>query len=142
LGSINLEKVMLTPLSCISTYGGNVLHAMRHDDDGYKGFGESYFSWINAGVVKAWKRHNLMTMNLIVPVGNVKFVFATDEGDDFRVEVVGVDRYMRITVPPGIWFGFQGLSDPQSLVMNIANIEHHPDEVDRLDKSKFKFNWS
>jgi dTDP-4-dehydrorhamnose 3,5-epimerase len=49
---------------------------------------------------------------------------------------------MRITVPPGIWFGFQGLSQPQSLVLNIANIEHNPSEVENADLKAFKFDWA
>ena len=49
-----------------------------------------------------------MTLNLIVPLGEVCFAFVDEEGA-FREEVVGVNRYVRLTVPPGIWFGIKGL---------------------------------
>jgi dTDP-4-dehydrorhamnose 3,5-epimerase len=142
MGKMTLGEVIVTPLARIATAGGDVLHAMKQSDAGYAGFGEAYFSWVAAGSVKAWKRHTRMTMNVIVPVGNVRFVFRLDGTDEFRVEAIGVDRYARITVPPGIWFGFQGLEAPQSLVLNIANISHDPNEVERLALSEIKYEWS
>lgn len=139
---MSLNEVVITPLARIATAGGDVLHAVKQSDAGYAGFGEAYFSWVDAGAVKAWKRHTRMTMNVIVPVGNVRFVFRLDGTDEFRVEEIGIDRYARITVPPGIWFGFQGLAAPQSLVLNIANIPHDPNEVERLALSEIKYEWN
>ncbi len=139
---MSLDHILITPLSRISTGGGDVLHAMKQSDAGYAGFGEAYFSWVEAGAVKAWKRHTAMTMNVLVPVGKVRFVFRLDGTDQFRVEEIGMDRYARITVPPGIWFGFQGLAVPQSLVLNIANIPHDPQEVERMALTDINFDWS
>ena len=139
---MRLNDILITPLARIMTAGGDVLHAMKQSEAGYAGFGEAYFSWVAAGAVKAWKRHTRMTMNVIVPVGQVKFVFCLDGADAFRVEEIGVDRYARITVPPGIWFGFQGLAAPQSLVLNIANIPHDPNEVERLALSEIQYGWN
>jgi dTDP-4-dehydrorhamnose 3,5-epimerase len=81
-----------------------------------------------------------MFMNIVVPFGNVRFVFFTDENSGFRIEEIGEDNYARLTVPPGIWFGFQSL-EPKSLVMNISSILHDPEEVDRLSVTKIKYNW-
>jgi len=141
---MNFDDILVTPLPRIETAGGDVLHAMKHCDVGYVGFGEAYFSWVTARAVKAWKRHTRMTMNIVVPVGQVKFVFCILNADgavDFRVEEIGIDRYARITVPAGIWFGFQGLSAPQSLVMNIASITHDPKEVERLPLLDINYDW-
>lgn len=139
---MTLDDVMLTPLARIETAGGDVLHAMKQSDAGYAGFGEAYFSWVVKDSVKAWKRHTRMTMNLIVPLGRVRFVFHLDGGDAFRVEEIGMDRYARITVPPGIWFGFQGLAAPQSLVLNIASIPHDPNEVERRALTEIPYGWN
>ena len=138
---MNLDDILITPLARIATSGGDVLHAMKQSDAGYSGFGEAYFSWVSAGAVKAWKRHTRMTMNIVVPVGQVRFVFRLDGTKEFRVEEIGVDRYARLTVPPGIWFGFKGLLEPQSLVLNIASIPHDPNEVERLTLSEIKYDW-
>lgn len=139
---MSLDDILITPLARIATTGGDVLHAMKQSDVGYAGFGEAYFSWIATGAIKAWKRHTRMTMNVVVPVGRVRFVFRLDGGDEFRVQEIGVDCYARLTVPPGIWFGFQGLAEPQSLVLNIASIPHDPNEVQRLALSDIQYDWS
>lgn len=135
------DSIILTPLPRIETQGGDVLHALRCNDHCFVGFGEAYFSWIDYGAVKAWKRHTRMTMNLIVPFGNVRFVFYLGS-DRFRVEEIGEARYQRITVPPGLWFGFQGCSQSRSLVLNLADMIHDPKEAERLSEANINFNWS
>lgn len=138
---MSLEDILFTPMARIPTLGGDVLHAMKQTDMGYTGFGEAYFSWVAAGAIKAWKRHTRMTMNVVVPLGFVRFVFRLDGDDEFRVEELGFDRYARLTVPPGIWFGFQGLAVPQSLILNISNIPHDPSEVERLALQEIEYGW-
>lgn len=142
MGGMSLDDILITPLARIATSGGDVLHAMKQSDAGYNGFGEAYFSWVAVDAVKAWKRHTRMTMNVVVPVGQVRFVFRLDGAEGFRVEEIGVDRYARLTVPPGIWFGFKGLVGPQSLVLNIASIPHDPNEVERLTLSEIEYDWN
>jgi dTDP-4-dehydrorhamnose 3,5-epimerase len=142
---MKLADILVTPLQRIEVEGGDVLHAIKQTDQGYSGFGEAYFSWVSADVVKAWKRHTEMTMNVVVPVGQVRFVFLCANADgieEFRVEEIGVDRFVRVTVPPGIWFGFQGLHTPQSLLLNIANIPHDLNEVERLALTDINYDWN
>jgi len=142
MGAISLDDILVTPLKRIPTLSGDVLHAMRCGDSGYFGFGEAYFSWVVAGAVKAWKRHMRMTLNIVVPVGKVRFVFhLPGVADTFRVEEVGQGCYYRLTVPPGIWFGFQGLATPRSLLMNLANIPHDPAEVESCAVSDIYYSW-
>ena len=62
-----INDVFITPLRIIDTNGGNVLHAMKNDSPGPFGFGEAYFSEIEFKMIKAWKRHREMTLNLVVP---------------------------------------------------------------------------
>lgn len=145
MGSIDLADILVTPLQRIETVGGDVLHALKQTEASYAGFGEVYFSWIFSGAIKAWKRHTRMTMNIVVPVGQVRFVFSSlNEGgvNEFRSEEIGEHRYARITVPPGIWFGFQGLQDAKSLVFNFANTAHDPNEVERLLLTDIDYAWS
>ena len=74
-----IEGVSLHPLKHIVVPKGDIYHAMKSTDEGYVGFGEVYFSQIEHGQAKGWKRHNRMTLNLIVPVGTVKFVMIVKE---------------------------------------------------------------
>lgn len=142
MGAVSLRDILVTPLARVTVAGGDVLHAMKCTDTGYAGFGEAYFSLVSMGAVKAWKLHTQMTMNIVVPVGKVRFAFHLRGTDGFRVEELGADRYARLTVPPGIWFGFQGISAPDSMLLNIANIAHDPAEVQRAAISEIKFDWS
>jgi dTDP-4-dehydrorhamnose 3,5-epimerase len=134
--------VTVTPLRRIPTEGGDVLHALTASDPGFVGFGEAYFSWVLPGAVKAWKLHQRMTLNLVAPVGMVRFVFHRDDHrGHVQVEDIGEDRYVRLTVGPGVWFGFQGLAREPSLVMNLADHEHDPDEMLRRPVDEIAFDW-
>ena len=139
----NLDDILVTRLKRIPTVGGDVLHVLKNSDARFKGFGEVYFSWVERGAIKAWKCHQRMTLNLVVPMGEVSFVFhLTNQKNNFRAENIGEERYVRLTVPPGIWFGFQGRGSGQSLLMNLADMAHEPDEVLRKKTSEFVYNWS
>ena len=142
-----LDGVIITPLKIISVPGGDVLHAMKNNDSGFDGFGEAYFSTIKSGVIKAWKRHHQMTLNLVVPVGAVKFVLY-DERDsssskgEFSEVVISKDNYVRLTVPPGLWMGFKCVGNIDGLLLNIANIPHAADEVDKKTIDEINFDWN
>ncbi len=140
---MNLNNIIATPLRRISTPGGDVMHALKFTDPCFLGFGEVYFSWVKARKVKAWKCHNHMTLNLVVPLGEVKFVFhMPGQKEEFLIIKIGEKNYARLTVPPKIWFGFQGIASGQSLLMNLADKVHDPDEVSRKSESELHYNWS
>ena len=139
-----INDALITQLDVIDTPGGNVMHAMKETSAGYAGFGEVYFSQVDKGIIKAWKRHKNMTLNLVVPVGEIKFVLFDDRdvsNTRFQEIIISKDNYCRLTVPPMVWMGFQGLSNSGSMLLNIANIEHNPSEVDRLEIDKINYNW-
>ena len=140
-----IDDVIITPLEIIETFGGNVMHAMKKTDLGYADFGEAYFSEIENNSVKAWKRHREMTLNLIVPLGKIKFVLFDDrKGSDNRFQevIISKENYCRLTVPPMIWVGFKGLSSFKSILLNIASIPHNPKEVDKKEIDKIEFDWN
>ncbi len=140
-----IKDLLITPLDIIETPGGNVMHVMREFDAGYTNFGEAYFSEVNSNAIKAWKRHKEMTLNLVVPVGRIRFILFDDREESngiFQEVVISKENYCRLTVPPMIWMGFQGLSIGSSMLLNIADIKHNPTEVDRKKTEEIKFNWS
>ena len=142
-----IQDVILTPLKIIPGNDGDVLHAIKNYDDGFSDFGEAYFSSINCDRVKAWKRHDRMTLNIIVPIGEIRFVLyderekSATKSTFFEVNL-SRNNYQRLTVPPGIWMGFQGISDSLNLLLNVADIPHNPDEVERCDLKKINYDWS
>jgi dTDP-4-dehydrorhamnose 3,5-epimerase len=140
MGKVSVDSIVVTPLKQIYALGGDVMHAMKCSDTGFVDFGEAYFSKVQAGAVKGWKKHLRMTLNLIVPIGTVRFVFIDDNGG-LREELIGENSYVRLTVPPGIWFGFEGKEKLFSLILNIADIQHTPDEVERKCLEEINFEW-
>ena len=142
-----IAEVIFTPLSIVDTVGGNVLHAMKTSEPGYCGFSEAYFSTIHYGVIKGWKRHREMVLNLIVPNGAIRFVIfdvrpGSSTRDQFWEVTLSLDNFGRLTIPPMLWFAFQGMDKKDSLLLNIANISHDPKEVDLKDLDSIKYDWS
>jgi dTDP-4-dehydrorhamnose 3,5-epimerase len=52
---------------------------------------------------------------------------------------LGTTNYQRLTLPPNLWFAFQGRSAGLNLMLNLASIPHDPDESDTrpLDAPEF-----
>ena len=136
-----LKNLKATSLAIIDNDKGSIMHGLKVNDIDFKGFGEIYFSEIYYGKIKGWKRHLKMTMNLVVPVGLVKFVFYDSNFEDFVEYKIGMGNYYRITVPPGLWFAFQGLDKKRNLVMNISDIVHDPLESEKKGLLEVEHNW-
>ena len=134
----------ISKLKIFSAEAGDVLHAMKKSDEGYNGFGEAYFSSINYGKIKAWKRHRQMTCNFIVPVGKILVVLVdnSDDANKYNEIILSKDNYVRLTISPMTWVGFQGISEGSSLLLNIADISHNPDETDMKDTEQYNYEWS
>ena len=129
-----------TELRRIETSGGEVMKALHAEEADFKGLGEAYFSRVNPGCVRGWKRHNEMTVNVVVPVGHVRFVVATDDG--FTEYDLGPEHsYGRLTIEPGTWFGFAGGVEG-GLVLNLSDIVHRPDEADGKELDEFDYQWA
>ena len=135
------NKIILKKLKTIPTDGGQVLHAIKNSENIINNLGEVYFSSIGHNVIRAWKFHKKMTLNLIVPLGSVKFVFYFEEKNKFLEYEIGEKNYCRLTVKPKIWFGFQGLDIKQNLIMNIADLEHDQNEMKKKQTKEIEYNW-
>ena len=139
-----IEGVILTPLKQIYHPKGDLFHAMKRSDPGFSGYGEAYFSTILMNEIKPWKKHLKMTLNLVVPVGNIRFVLYDDRAtslskNQYMVVEIGPAHYQRLTVPPGVWMAFEGLGAQLNLLLNIADLEHDPDEVLRVELNHFDY---
>ena len=40
-------------------------------------------------------------------------------------------NYKRLTIPPGLWVAFEGIGMNLNLLLNIADLEHDPQEIIR-----------
>ena len=147
MDKVSIEGIVLTDLKMINHPQGDIYHAMKKGDDGFEGFGEAYFSTIKENEIKGWKKHLKMTMNIIVPVGEVTFILFDDRENsnsvnNFFTITLSPSNYYRLTVPPGIWHAFKGHNHDLNLILDVADIEHQPDEIIRIELDEISFNWS
>ena len=102
-----IDGVCVSTQQIINVEGGDILHAIKNDEESFKSFGEAYFSIIEHNFVKAWKKHTKMTCNLLVPHGKVEFVIFDDrnanaENHCFAKICLSKENYKRLTIPPKV----------------------------------------
>ncbi|XOV79283.1 MAG: WxcM-like domain-containing protein [Aestuariibacter sp.] len=128
-----IEGVNLKPLKIHTDERGAVMHFINKDSPEFKGFGEVYFSSVNYGVVKGWKCHTEMHMNLVVISGQVKFVLAEEVTGASKMAFCEIslskENYQLLSIPPKIWLSFRGeCPDQTNIIANFADIKHEPSE--------------
>ena len=135
-----IEGVILTPLKQIINPKGDLYHAMKQSDNGYESFGEAYFSTIIKDEIKGWKKHTKMTLNIVVPVGNIEFVVYDENSKEFFSTKLSHNNYQRLTVKAGLWMAFKGL-DKYNMLLNLSSIEHDPNEAINIGIEEIKYGW-
>ena len=136
-------NVLFTPLEIIEVPNGNVMHVLKESDSDYRRFGEAYLSFVNQGAIKGWKRHLQMTCNLVVGSGCIKFrvLSPNKEIQSYLIGTAEGAQYGRLTIPPGHWFAFGGVSEGTSCLLNIADIPHDPKEAEKLSLDALDWKW-
>ena len=137
-----IDGVGIKALKRIGDERGMVLHMLRRDWDIFKDFGEIYFSTVNDGIVKGWKRHKRMIQNFAVPMGNAQFVLYDDRQNsptkgEIQEVFLGADNYVLLTLPPLLWYGFTGVGDGPLIIANCTSIPHDPEEIETRDPADF-----
>ena len=133
-----IEGVLLTTLDEKYDDKGSVLHMIKSSSINFCNFGEIYFSEIVFGKFKGWKLHKKQTQNICVPVGGVRFYLydPREDSDTYRhvsrIELSRDNNYNLLTIPPGIWYGFQGINITRSVLANLVDITHDPEESIKL----------
>jgi dTDP-4-dehydrorhamnose 3,5-epimerase len=136
---LGADKVSLRSLDILTAKEGDVLKGMLLNSSMCDG--EMYFSTIKPNAVKAWKCHQVASLNLFVPAGLVRFV--TMESGEFQTYLLGRSSpyHGRLFIPPGIWFGFEGLSSDESVIVSLSNMRHDGSEVLRKEIDDLSFDW-
>ena len=143
-----IEGVQVIPLRRIPDERGTIFHMMKCTDPHFRQFGEIYFSTVYKGVVKGWHRHREMTLNYACIWGRIKLVLYDDrESSTTRGELtevfLGPDDYSLVVIPPEVWNGFKGMSEPYAIVANCCTHAHDPSRSERMDPSgsDIPYDW-
>jgi dTDP-4-dehydrorhamnose 3,5-epimerase len=123
-------KITMTPLKKIPDQRGTIFHILRSDEPDFYKFGEAYISTIYPNCIKGWHRHSQMNLTYVCVQGNIMVGIVDEDGTAQRL-FIGDDNYCRLIIPSNIWNGFVAVGDKPALVVNIASIPHHPDEIER-----------
>ncbi|MFA6217275.1 MAG: dTDP-4-dehydrorhamnose 3,5-epimerase [Candidatus Omnitrophota bacterium] len=143
-----VNGVLVEKLKILQDERGKVMRMMRCDSPYFSKFGEIYFSTVNSGAVKAWKKHLKMTQYFAVPVGKIALVIYDDRAQSSSQGVcmeleIGEDNYCLVKIPALLWYGFKGTAEIPSLIANCADIPHDPDEIIRTEPSdkRIPYTW-
>jgi dTDP-4-dehydrorhamnose 3,5-epimerase len=144
-----IHEVVITELAQIRDARGAVLHMLRIDAADFSGFGECYFSEISPGAIKAWKRHRAQAQNLAVPIGRVRLAIYDDRQNSptrdmvQEIELGRPDAYLRVRIPPGLWYGFECVGDTTALLANCTDLPHEPKESESkpADDPAIPYHW-
>ena len=135
-----MDGIILTPLNQIHHPKGDIYHAMKKSDDGFDGFGEAYFSSVYKNSIKGWKKHKDMTLNLLVPIGEIEFVVYDEDLKEFFSVKISQNNYQRLTIKPNLWLAFKGI-DENNMLLNLTSIEHDPNESENMELTSIPYEW-
>ena len=135
-----MDGIILTPLNQIHHPKGDIYHAMKKSDDGFDGFGEAYFSSVYKNSIKGWKKHRDMTLNLLVPIGEIEFVVYDEDLKEFFSVRISQNNYQRLTIKPNLWLAFKGI-DEHNMLLNLTSIEHDPNESENMELTSIPYEW-
>lgn len=133
-----IEGVRIEPRKIFPHEKGDVMHMLRADEGLLKKFGEIYFSFVNPGFFKGWKKHLRQTQHFVVPVGEIKLVLYDDrassrtKGQVQEIEM-GRTQYCLVRIPPEVWYGFQAVGHESALIVNCTDIPHDSAEAVNIE---------
>ena len=135
-----MDGVILTPLKQIYHPQGDIFHVLKNSDDSFHNFGEAYFSSVNQGEIKGWKKHTKMILNIVVAIGEIEFVIYDEKLLIFHRVVLSQNKYQRLTLNPNLWLAFRGVGS-HNMLLNIASIEHDPEESLNCRLDEISYDW-
>lgn len=144
-----IQGVQVIPLKRIPDERGTIFHMLRVTDPHFQQFGEIYFSTVYAGVIKGWHWHREMTLNYACIFGRVKLVIYDErpnsptKGELMEI-FLGPDNHSLVIIPPEVWNGFKGMSDPFAMIANCCTHAHDPARSKRLDplENHIPYDWA
>ena len=149
MDATTIQNVLVIPLKRIPDERGTIYHMLKSSDEHFEQFGEIYFSSVYRDVVKGWHKHREMTLNYSCVFGQIKLVLYDDRKESatkgmLQELFLGPDNYALVVIPPGVWSGFKGMSEPFALVANCCTHPHDPSRSTRLDPfdNDIPYDWT
>ncbi|MCX6639099.1 MAG: dTDP-4-dehydrorhamnose 3,5-epimerase family protein [bacterium] len=145
-----IHDVVVKDLRLIPDERGRLMEILRADDEIFMKFGQIYMTTNYPGVVKAWHYHKSQTDHVVCVKGMIKLVlFDGREGSPSKGCLneffLGDHNHKLVRIPAGVWHGWKGISETESLVINLPTEMYdykQPDEF-RLpfDTDEIPYDW-
>ncbi len=146
-----IEGVKVKKLKVIPDERGRLMEILRSDDkEFFEKFGQVYMTTVKPGVVKAWHYHKIQRDNFCCVKGKIRVGLydAREKSSTFKKTMditLSLDDPKLISIPSGVYHGFKGIADEESIVINTpTELYNHtnPDEyrID-ADKNDIPFDW-
>ena len=118
---------------------GNIFKILDKHKNLNKKFSEIYVTSVKYNQIKAWKKHKITNLHLILLNGKVKVT--SYKKNKFQSHILNKPLSHIINVPRNEYFGFKGLSNTLSKILVISDELHDSEEVKSYDINKIKFKW-
>lgn len=145
-----IEGVKIEELRVIPDDRGYLMEMLRADSPDFEKFGQVYLTVVYPGVVKAWHSHTKQTDNFVCVSGMAKVGLydaredSPTKGEKMTV-VMGWQRQLRLTIPPGVCHGFTPVGTEPAAIINIPTEVYdyrNPDEQRRpWDDPEIDYDW-
>ncbi len=130
---------------------GRLAEILRSDNPDFKGFGQAYLTVVNPGFAKAWHLHQKQTDSIFCVKGKMRLVLydarsSSKTFGEVQEFLLVPEEPVVVQIPPGIYHGFESLTDGEAAMLNIPDRLYdykNPDEI-RLpfDTGKIPFRWN
>ena len=112
----------------IKTQFSTIIKILDNKKPNFFGINEIYSTTIKKNVIRAWKKHTLMTCNIFLIKGSMKFIFSDNNFKIFEEVIIKESKKNILMIKPNIWFGFKGIEE-ENTIINFSNILHDETEV-------------
>lgn len=141
-----IDGVIIQPLKQIVDERGKIQYMVRCDSPLFSRFGEVYFSQVNSGVIKGWKRHSKITQHFAVPIGKIQLVLHDDRTTSHTTHetqsmCIGEQHYALVVIPPLVWYAFKGISKHPALIANYIDTPYDPSESETVPLEQFPISY-
>lgn len=97
---------------------------------------------LQPGAVCAWHRHQQQDDQLFCVSGAVKVGITKGTSDPVTWEVLTARHPRVLTIPRGLWHGYQNIGDGCAVLVGFNNQKYNPEDEERMLVSAMNHVWA
>lgn len=136
-----MAHYLILDLKRIHHPDGDVIKGLDKNLPQYKNFGESYYSYVTKGKIKAWRLHQKITNNIVVVKGRLNINIVDRFRNASSIIVDSKDPKL-ITIYPHTWYGYEAIGGSDVLIHNITDMPYDEKEVERCELKELEGIWN